>query len=117
MKRIFIGIDISKNTLDVCLIKKSIVEKESRIQNTYFSINQFFENIIKEHRKKDILICAEFTGIYSYHLCNVCFNLGMDVNFAVMLVLFLLNIVQGRASESVFHYQKSKIMTLKDYYI
>lgn len=67
-----IGIDISKNKLDVCLI----IDAENK-QHEYFQISNSKESIallIKSLKKykvetNDSLFCFENTGVYSMHLC------------------------------------------------
>lgn len=64
----FIGVDVSKKTLDVCLLDEAgQVLNRSRITNEEKAIAAFFENLEKEHGVAlgRSLVCLEHTGIYS----------------------------------------------------
>lgn len=64
----FIGIDISKKTLDYCILDlESDVLKQDKIENTSIAIR----NLIAEFKKqkinfKESIFCLENTGVYSY---------------------------------------------------
>ncbi len=71
--KIVIGIDISKNKLDVC-----IIEDPTSKQHHYFIVSndkKGINSIFKELKKykiedDDLLFCFENTGVYGMHLCN-----------------------------------------------
>lgn len=68
----YLGIDISKNTLDACLFDGTVVVKRLQMKNTIKNINQMFDLLeAKGILLKEILICAEHTGPYSYPLIQV----------------------------------------------
>ena len=61
----FIGIDISKNTLDIAIINQE-KNLHQQIPNTYKEIKKFFRKIVQE--ADSALICMEHTGIYCHGL-------------------------------------------------
>ena len=81
MKEIVIGIDVSKEKLDFCLQKGEKVEQEYELANTIQSIKSSLKIVLKEQKcnVSDILLCAEYTGQYTYPLCCVCEELGMNL--------------------------------------
>lgn len=69
MKKLFIGIDISKDVFDFCIIDndaKVLSSKEVR-PNTKEGINEFCK-FISKYADHDIWICMEHTGHYGYLL-------------------------------------------------
>ena len=67
----FLGIDVSKLTLDFALLnQEGNLLVQSQTQNTDKSIQQLLEELIKTHQIKpeQLLICLEHTGIYNHHL-------------------------------------------------
>ena len=68
------GVDVSKNHLDIygCNQANQIVRK--RIKNTLSAIETFLLSI-----EKDVLICAEFTGVYSELLAFTCYHLSVNI--------------------------------------
>ena len=62
----FIGIDISKETLDICVLKKD-QSKHYQILNQSTQIQKFF----KENNNKGNHICFENTGKYGWELIDV----------------------------------------------
>lgn len=81
MKRFFIGIDISKEKLDVCLTSGSNVLGEKHISNRIDLIETYFLEQQKCFgiEKGGLLVCAEYTGQYIYPPTCVCQNLGIDL--------------------------------------
>jgi transposase len=66
MKKIFIGIDVSSETLDIC-IKDSDDKKSYVIKNEVKSITKFF----KQFNAENCFIAMENTGRYNWHLYHV----------------------------------------------
>ncbi|WP_082858164.1 IS110 family transposase [Campylobacter iguaniorum] len=63
---LYIGIDISKNTLDICILR-TLEEKEFyKIDNDIISISSFFSSI----SSLNSIISFEATSTYSYVLAN-----------------------------------------------
>lgn len=73
---IYFGIDISKNSLDICLLyadnPKEI--KHDRIGNDEKSICKFLKTI----KEKNVLFCMEDTGVYGLPLCYCLEKLQVD---------------------------------------
>jgi transposase len=81
MKKFLIGIDVSKQKLDVCVINQSGVKEEIIIGNQPSLINAYLKKVLKENGlcQSDLLICAEYTGLYIYPLCCACHESGIDL--------------------------------------
>ena len=79
MKKTVIGIDVSKEKLDFCLRNGEKVLKETIAANTIRAIKDSLKELLKEHSLSDLLLCAEYTGQYTYPLCCVCEELGIDL--------------------------------------
>lgn len=69
--QIFIGVDISKLSLDVCLIYQDKPKdvRHFKIANTAIEIRKFIHHIEKRSPGSDILYCMEDTGVYGLPLC------------------------------------------------
>jgi transposase len=69
----FIGIDVSKKTLDISVFKGKEFDFHSQIENSIKSFKTFLSTLKK--KKIDVskcLFCAENTGVYNEHLKTVC---------------------------------------------
>ena len=67
----YIGIDISKLTLDVCILQEcenGTTTVHYKIENSEKSIVQFVKNKLGKYDLKQMLFCFEDTGIYSMPL-------------------------------------------------
>lgn len=69
----FIGVDISKNTLDIFLLKSDGDMQVFLIKNNKESIHKNFAQVFMNHNisKQNTLICAEHTGFYGNILSDV----------------------------------------------
>lgn len=67
MKNYFIGIDVSKEKLDICLHMNNEFASEIVINNNTQSIRDLLKSLSKEHEIEvsQILVCAEYTGQYT----------------------------------------------------
>jgi transposase len=74
MEKIVIGIDVSKEKLDFCLREGEKVLKEFVVENTTTAIKRSLKEVLKSYRiqASDLLLCAEYTGQYTYPLACVC---------------------------------------------
>lgn len=74
MKKIKIGIDISKEKLNLCYRKDLKTVREEEISNDVKSIKKAFKDAFKalEATPDDVLVCAEYTGRYIYPLTVAC---------------------------------------------
>jgi len=70
----YLGIDVSKEKLDLCLMENSKVLEEIEIKNTAKAISKTISSLFKKYKETmdNMLICAEYTGQYTYPLCCVC---------------------------------------------
>ena len=69
--KFFIGIDVSKNTLDVCLIEKESpdVNKHIQIKNSRVGMLELLKWLkqVNNYSIAESIFCMEHTGIYNYH--------------------------------------------------
>lgn len=81
MKKFVIGIDISKKTLDWCLLKEKEEVGFHQTSNDMDSVvNKLREVLDKDAIDVgDVLICAEYTGRYIYPLVMACHKCGVDL--------------------------------------
>ncbi|MDR2859332.1 MAG: transposase, partial [Mediterranea sp.] len=81
MKRFYLGIDVSKEKLDWCLMVDSKMVEELVVKNEIKSIQKAIFLLMDKHSIKpdDLLLCAEYTSQYTYPLCGVCEELGLDL--------------------------------------
>jgi transposase len=81
MKNLFIGIDVSREKLDLCLRSEEKTLKEWELPNSMAAIKKSFVALIKEYGVKasNLLVCAEYTGQYTRPLCCACEELEIDL--------------------------------------
>lgn len=74
MKIFYLGIDVSKEKLDLCLLCDSQVQAELVIENKMDRIKEALLLLLGKYSltKDSLLICAEYTGGYTYPLCCAC---------------------------------------------
>jgi len=63
----FIGIDVSKETLDLSVVQGNRQIFYLRIANSKEGLKTFFKTCPKEINLKDTVFCMEHTGIYNFH--------------------------------------------------
>ncbi|KAA6317223.1 hypothetical protein EZS27_032588, partial [termite gut metagenome] len=76
------GIDVSKEKLDFCFQRTGAkILKECMVENTTCTIKSSLKKGLKEFSltKPDVLLCAEYTGQYTYPLCCACEELGIGL--------------------------------------
>jgi transposase len=73
----FIGIDISKKTLDICLFDGYLILAEDKTVNDEKSIKKKLNQWQKEFglEMQEVLLCAEYTGNYIYPLARAAYSL------------------------------------------
>lgn len=76
---LFIGIDVSKLTLDIAFLNQDAEVQSFKIENKPVSIKRFFKKISKQLNLEVALICAEFTGHYCYPLRKACLEEGYSL--------------------------------------
>jgi len=81
MKKFVIGVDVSKEKLDLCLQYDNKVHKEWMLDNTTAAIKHSLKALMKERKfeSSEVLLCAEYTGQYTYPLSCACEELGIDL--------------------------------------
>jgi transposase len=81
MKNFFIGIDISKEKLNLCLLHGGNVLSDSEIKNTIADVKTAVKSVLKRYAisAEQLLLCAEYTGQYIYPLCCACEELSVDL--------------------------------------
>ena len=79
MKNYQMGIDISKEKLNICLKRGTETVREEEIPNTAAAVRKCVKRINKENgvAVDEMLACAEFTGRYIYPLVCACDELGL----------------------------------------
>ena len=96
MKKVFIGIDISKDTLDVCFIESLSESRlfEFRVQNNKSGIKSIQERVSKlGYSLSDAWFCFEHTGTYGYLLAylldqkDLCYSVvpGVEIKRSIGL--------------------------------
>jgi len=81
MKSIVVGIDVSKETLDMVILYEDQVLSHDPIVNSTTVLKKYLLEKFKELDvvKKGWLVCMENTGIYCNHVLEVCDELELDV--------------------------------------
>ena len=87
MKKIFIGIDFSKEKFDATVIKAEGVEERAARQHEVFDnkvggfrrLLKWVRNVVEEQDASMWLFCGENTGGYSKALCNYLYGSGYDM--------------------------------------
>lgn len=79
MKNYHIGIDISKEKMNVCIIEGTNVVREDEFENKETAIMSRLGKHLKGigAQTDDIIVCAEFTGRYIYPLTCACDRMGL----------------------------------------
>ena len=77
----FIGIDISKLTLDICLITSQGELLFAKIENDRLSIKKYLKTLFRQQTilPQDTLICAEHTGHFGNKLIDACVTSGLSL--------------------------------------
>ena len=71
--KFYVGTDVSKEWLDMCIITQDIVLQHQRIANKVTDIRKWLKQTQKQfgYTISDTLFAMEFTGIYNNHLLKV----------------------------------------------
>ena len=79
MKKMFVGIDISKEKLNLCFRTASRIVCEEEIENTSAVIKRQLKKSLRdlETTLEDVRGCAEYRGRYIYPLTCACQDLGI----------------------------------------
>ncbi|KAA6313805.1 hypothetical protein EZS27_035481, partial [termite gut metagenome] len=65
----------------MCVLLGDDILLEKQISNTISEIESFLQSFLKKHSfsVSDLLVCAEYTGKYTYPLCLSCQRVGVDL--------------------------------------
>jgi transposase len=77
----FIGIDISKQTLDLVLVKEGLPVLHEQIENSLKAIKSFMKKVSHQpgFTLEQTLVCMEHTGIYATHLLEYLTSQSVNV--------------------------------------
>ena len=76
----YLGIDISKNKLDVCVFDGNNILIHLVCKNDVVTIEKLFKGLLDDNIEFDkVLVCAEHTGLYSFSLIESCESLNIDL--------------------------------------
>jgi transposase len=81
MKTIIVGIDVSKETLDLVTMRADQTTEHEQVSNAVGTLRKYLLNQLKElgEHKSSWLVCIENTGIYCNHVIEVCAALELDL--------------------------------------
>lgn len=95
-KKLSIGIDISKLTLDICIIDEDVIDHYC-IKNKPAQIKSFIKQVKKNYNVLKVELCMENTGLYNWPLYSSCNE--TDVTLFVVNPLHLkrsIGLVRGK---------------------
>lgn len=77
----FIGIDVSKKSLDLAVLKDGSLVLEGKIENTAAALRAFLKELITGHgvHLNDLIVCMEHTGIYNAVALEVFWKKGVRI--------------------------------------
>lgn len=77
-KKLSIGIDISKLTLDICIIDEDVIDHYC-IKNKPAQIKNFIKQTKKKYQVSTVELCMENTGLYNWPLYSICNELSLEL--------------------------------------
>lgn len=95
----FIGVDISKKTLDFALVIKGSVSQNFKIQNSKKDLNSFFKDFRIDF--SETLFCMEHTGIYG--------NILLDYLYQKQALIWLESAIQIKRSQGILRGKNDKV--------
>lgn len=77
----FVGIDVSKETLDIAVVCSEGFVTETKLENQPRSVRGFLSKFIKQwgSESNQLVVCLEHTGMYSNILLNVLLKLNLKI--------------------------------------
>lgn len=102
MKRVLVGIDISKAWLDyaICTQKELQPSPAKRIDNDVKGICKMLKSLLKKHRIESLWICFEHTGHYGLLLSSILQSQGITYTaIPAMEVKKSLGITRGKSDQ------------------
>lgn len=97
----FIGVDVSKSTLDLCLVDPDGEIKNFKIENAPSTLKKFFNGIRENVNIEKTLVCAEYTGHYSNTLRSYCLSHDIDLWLESGAEIKLRSGVQRRKNDKI----------------
>ncbi|WP_421877351.1 IS110 family transposase [Marinoscillum sp.] len=78
MKTVILGIDVSKNTLDIVLMITGSIVYQEQIENSSKTFLRWLKRLIKERNinLSECMVCMEHTGVYCHPVIISCQQLG-----------------------------------------
>lgn len=79
--RFFVGIDVSKNTLDFSVVTQGKEIATFQIENSSKAIKATLLNLkkIKDYEVSQTVFCLEFTGLYNNHITSCLHSAGANI--------------------------------------
>ena len=79
--KFFIGTDVSKEWLDMCIVLEGEVIHRQQIKNKETAIRKWLKQTQKQYgySMQDSLFTMEFTGIYNHHLLELLHQAGANI--------------------------------------
>jgi transposase len=107
-----VGVVVSKNKLDYCLMSQDKVLKQGTTMNETSAIRFTFTSFLKEFglSNSQILICAEHSGVYNYPLiyCSECDNYKLWLENPNLIKIYCSGLQQGKnyrlSPKQIAHY-------------
>jgi transposase len=81
MMEYFIGIDVSKSSLDMAVVKDGALVAEAKIENTAVAVRSFIRKLVGDTgvALDRVIVCMEHTGIYNAIALEVFFKKGVKI--------------------------------------
>lgn len=72
----YLGIDVSKSTLDIAVMKAGALIQEKQIQNERICIRHFLKDLLEQFNldSEQVVVCMEHTGIYNNRALEVLYK-------------------------------------------
>lgn len=122
--KIFIGIDVSKLTLDICVVNLDGVIENFKIGNNPADLKKFFNKLKKLYLLNEVVVCAEYTGHYTNPLRVFCLENSIAVRLESGAEIKLRSGVQRRKNDKIDaeriadylmrHIDKARFQTAED---
>jgi transposase len=79
--KFFVGVDLSKLTMDLALLHRDMPVRSFKIDNTEEAVKNFLKEIKAEYgfKSREIVFCAENMGIYSDYLTKVLISKKINI--------------------------------------
>lgn len=77
----YLGVDVSKATLDIAVVKEGILLHEATIDNKISAIRKFFKDVKKSlgATSDQLTVCMEHTGMYGFILLEGLNKMGVKI--------------------------------------